>query len=141
MGVPLPVVWQELLPEKSDELKGEMDGHFLERLIDNISEGHGALYPGVEELLEKLCSEGYSIFIASNGLVRYLEVIVSYYGLERWVKETFSIEQAATFDKGDLVRTIKEKYAMTDGAVVDRLPQGRRPRVGRRGLGRRFGTL
>ena len=36
--------------------------------------------------------------------------------------ETFSIEQAATFDKGDLVRMIKEKYAVTDGAVVgDRL--------------------
>ncbi len=122
MGVPLPAVWQELLPEKSDELKGEMDGHFLERLIDNIRDGHGALYPGVEEVLEKICSEGYSVFIASNGLVRYLEAIVSYYGLKRWVTETFSIEQAATFDKGDLVRMIKEKYAVTDGAVVgDRL--------------------
>ncbi len=122
MGVPLPAVWQELLPEKSDELKGEMDGHFLERLIDNIRDGHGALYPGVEEVLEKICSEGYSVFIASNGLVRYLEAIVSYYGLNRWVTETFSIEQAATFDKGDLVRLIKEKYAVTDGAVVgDRL--------------------
>lgn len=122
MGVPLPVVWQALLPEKSDEIKGEMDGLFLERLIENIREGHGALYPGVEELLGKLCSEGYSIFIASNGLVRYLEVIVSYYGLERWVKETFSIEQAESSDKAELVHIIKEKYAVTEGAVVgDRL--------------------
>lgn len=122
MGVPLPAVWKALLPGKSDETKREMDSYFLERLIANISEGKGALYPDVREVFAVLAAEGYRIFIASNGLVRYLAAIVEYYGLDEWVAETFSIEQAATLDKGELVRMIIEKYDVTEGAVVgDRL--------------------
>ncbi len=122
MGVPLPAVWEALLPEKSDETKREMDACFLERLIANISEGKGGLYPDVRRVFAELSTQGYRIFIASNGLVRYLAAIVEYYGLDEWVTETFSIEQAATLDKGELVRMIIEKYGVTEGAVVgDRL--------------------
>ena len=122
MGVPLPAVWKALLPGKSDDTKREIDVYFLERLIANISEGKGELYPDVRRVFAELSTQGYRIFIASNGLVRYLAAIVEYYGLGEWVTETFSIEQAATLDKGELVRMIIEKYGVTEGAVVgDRL--------------------
>ncbi|MEZ0481652.1 HAD family hydrolase [Planococcus sp. SSTMD024] len=122
MGVPLPAVWEALLPGKSDETKREMDAYFLERLIANITEGKGVLYPDVTTVFAKLSAEGYRIFIASNGLVRYLAAIVEHFGLDEWVTETFSIEQVDTPDKGELVRMIKEKYGVTEGAVVgDRL--------------------
>lgn len=45
MGVPLPKVWEALLPNHSNEVKKQTDSYFLERLIDNISSGKGALYP------------------------------------------------------------------------------------------------
>lgn len=122
MGVPLPVVWEALLPGKSDEIKREMDAYFLERLIANIMEGKGALYPDVTKVFTELSAEGYRIFIASNGLVRYLAAIVDYYGLDEWVTETFSIEQAESSDKAELVRMIIEKHGVVEGAVVgDRL--------------------
>lgn len=122
MGVPLPAVWEALLPEKSDETKREMDAYFLERLIGNISEGKGELYPDVKGVLAGLVAEGYRVFIASNGLVRYLAAIVEYYGLDEWVMETFSIEQAISPDKSELVHMIKEKHGVKEGAVVgDRL--------------------
>ncbi len=54
--------------------------------------------------------------------MRYLAAIVEYYGLDEWVRETFSIEQAESSDKAELVRMIIEKYDVTEGAVVgDRL--------------------
>lgn len=122
MGVPLPAVWEALLPEKSDETKREMDAYFLERLIANIEGGNGELYPNARGVLAELAAEGYRIFIASNGLVRYLAAIVEHYGLNEWVTETFSIEQAISSDKAELVRMIKVKYGVTEGAVVgDRL--------------------
>lgn len=122
MGVPLPAVWEALLPEKSDEVKRETDAYFLGRLIANIEKGKGALYPGVTEVLEALRAEGYRIFIESNGLVGYLEAIVAYYGLDEWVMETFSIEQVDSLDKAELVKEILERYGVTGGAVVgDRL--------------------
>ncbi|MFC4411812.1 HAD family hydrolase [Chungangia koreensis] len=121
MGVPLPVVWKTLLPMHSETMHEEVDLYFLYRLIALIKSGQGALYTGVEELFEELRQSG-SLFIASNGKKEYLKAIVDYYQLDRWVTETFSIEQIQSLNKSDLVRTIIEKYTVTSGAMVgDRL--------------------
>ncbi|GGF14761.1 MTA/SAH nucleosidase [Halobacillus andaensis] len=122
MGVPLPKVWETLLPNHSYEIREQMNAYFLERLIENISSGKGALYPHVEEVFSYLKENKYSIYIASNGLTEYLQAIVRYYQLDQWVTETFSIQQIQTLDKADLVRTIIEKYRIKNAAVVgDRL--------------------
>ncbi|SOC44259.1 HAD family hydrolase [Ureibacillus acetophenoni] len=122
MGVPLPKVWETLLPDHSDEIRKQTDLYFLERLIENIKSGKGALYPNVKEVFEFLKKNYYSIFIASNGLTNYLNAIVSYYQLNNWVTETFSIQQIDSLNKSDLVCKIIEKYRITHGAVVgDRL--------------------
>lgn len=122
MGVPLPKVWEALLPNHSSEVRAQTDAYFLERLIENIRSGKGALYPNVEGIFSYLKENNYSIYIASNGLTEYLQAIVSYYNLNNWVTETFSIQQIQTLNKGDLVKTIIEKYNIKRAAVVgDRL--------------------
>ncbi|PQZ57798.1 nucleosidase [Bacillus sp. MYb209] len=122
MGVPLPKVWEALLPDHSNEVRKQTDAYFLERLIENIKSGKGALYPNVKEVFNYLKESGCSIYIASNGLTEYLQAIVSYYDLEQWVTETFSIEQIQTLNKGDLVKGIIGKYNIKTAAVVgDRL--------------------
>ncbi|MFJ5770437.1 HAD hydrolase-like protein [Psychrobacillus sp. NPDC093180] len=122
MGVPLPKVWEALLPNHSIEVREQVDAYFLERLTANIKSGKGALYPNVKEVFRYLKENNYSIYIASNGLTEYLKAIVHYYNLDNWVTETFSIQQIQTLDKGDLVKTIIEKYDIKKAAVVgDRL--------------------
>jgi len=122
MGVPLPKVWETLLPNHSKEIRELTDTYFLKSLIENIRNGKGALYPHVNEVFSFLKQNNYLIFIASNGLKEYLSEIVSYYQLDLWVTETYSIQQIETMNKSDLVAKIVEKYAITDGAVVgDRL--------------------
>ncbi|SFJ87485.1 MULTISPECIES: HAD family hydrolase [unclassified Bacillus (in: firmicutes)] len=122
MGVPLPKVWEALLPNHSIEVREQTDAYFLERLVENIRNGKGALYPNVEEVFSYLKENNRSIYIASNGLTEYLQAIVSYYNLDNWVTETFSIQQIQTLDKGDLVKTIIKKYDIKRAAVVgDRL--------------------
>ena len=52
----------------------------------------------------------------------YLRAIVTYYALDKWVTETFSIEQIQSLNKGDLVKSIMNKYDIKEAAVVgDRL--------------------
>lgn len=122
MGVPLPMVWETLLPNHSIKEREQTDAYFLERLIENIRYGKGDLYPHVKETFSYLKDNNCSIFIASNGLTEYLKAIVSYYGLDSWVTETFSIQQIESLNKSDLVQCIIEKYGITNGAVVgDRL--------------------
>lgn len=122
MGVPLPVVWATLLPDHSDTIRTAANDYFHQRLIENINAGKGALYPGATELLCFLCEKEYLLFIASNGQTEYLASIVHFYNLDRWIQETFSIQQIPSGDKGDLVQHIVEKYSIERGAVVgDRL--------------------
>ncbi|NUU62761.1 HAD hydrolase-like protein [Paenibacillus sp. JW14] len=122
MGVPLPKVWEALLPDHSIEEREQTDAYFLERLIENIKRGKGALYPNVNEVFSFLKENHCSIYIASNGLTEYLKAIVSYFNLDHWVTEAFSIQQIESLNKSDLVRIVIEKYGITNGAVVgDRL--------------------
>lgn len=122
MGVPLPKVWETLLPQHSNAEREQVDAFFLKSLIENINSGKGALYQNVLEVFKVLKEDGYNIYIASNGLTEYLQAIVEYYGLDKWVTETFSIEQINSLNKSDLVKTIIEKHSLTNAAVVgDRL--------------------
>jgi phosphoglycolate phosphatase-like HAD superfamily hydrolase len=122
MGVPLPKVWEALLPNHSNEEREQTDAYFLERLVENIRSGKGALYPNVKEVFSFLKENNCSIYIASNGLTEYLKAIVSYYHLDNWVTETFSIQQIKSLNKSDLVQSIMQKYGITNAAVVgDRL--------------------
>ncbi|WP_274648759.1 HAD family hydrolase [Paenibacillus humicola] len=122
MGVPLPKVWEALLPDHSLEVRERTDAYFLKRLVEHIKSGNGALYPNVKEIFRYLTENNCSIYIASNGLTEYLRAIVNYYHLDHWVTETFSIQQIESFNKSDLVKKILEKYGITYGAVVgDRL--------------------
>ncbi|MRG87174.1 HAD hydrolase-like protein [Salinibacillus xinjiangensis] len=122
MGVPLPKVWEALLPQHQNEDRELANDYFLNRLIENIREGKGALYPHVREIFRYLRENNCSIYIASNGLIDYLNAIVDYYELDTWVTETFSIEQIQSLDKVDLVQLIVEKYRVREAVVVgDRL--------------------
>ncbi len=122
MGVPLPVVWETLLPNHEESVRDEADTYFLQRLISLIKSGQGALYRGVEQLLKMLNESGYKLFIASNGKSEYLKAIVDFYELDRWIAETWSIEQIDSLNKSDLVREIVGKHGITSGAMVgDRL--------------------
>ncbi len=104
------------------EEREQTDTYFLNRLIENISSGKGALYPNAKEVFSYLKENNCSIYIASNGLTEYLKAIISYYLLDKWVTETFSIQQIKSLNKSDLVQSIIKKYGITNGAVVgDRL--------------------
>src|SRR5690606_8719011 len=118
MGAPLPIVWETLLPNHSLDVRKETDTYFLHSLIENIQYGKGALYSNAKETFEFLKENDYEIYIASNGLIKYLKAIVNYYHLDDWVTETFSIEQINTLNKSDLVQFIIKNYKITNGAVV-----------------------
>lgn len=109
MGVPLPKVWETLLPHYSRMEREETDTYFLERLTENINSGKGKLYPNVKEVFRYLKENDCNIYIASNGLINYLDAIVNYFDLNHWITETFSIEQIDSLNKSNLVRYIVKK--------------------------------
>ncbi|TQR21701.1 HAD hydrolase-like protein [Psychrobacillus vulpis] len=121
MGVPLPVVWETLLPGHNEKVRNKANTIFHEQLIHNIQNGVGDLYDGVQTTLSTLEAE-YDLYIASNGQMEYLQAIVEKYNLNRWIQQTYSIQQISSGNKSDLVQLIKENHQITKGFVVgDRL--------------------
>ncbi|WP_312908947.1 HAD hydrolase-like protein [Tissierella praeacuta] len=118
MGAPLPKVWEILLPDHSQEVRKFTDSFFLKVLIENIKNGKGALYPHVEDVFSYLRDNNWSIFIASNGLKEYLKTIVSFYQLDNWIFDFYSIEEIESLDKSNLVEFILRKYNIQKGAIV-----------------------
>jgi phosphoglycolate phosphatase-like HAD superfamily hydrolase len=122
MGVPLPVVWETLLPNHSIEVRNYINELFHDCLIENINLGNGDLYPNVIEIFTFLLENNFQVFIASNGQSNYLNTIIDYYQLNHYITEVFSIQQINSIDKGILAGMILEKYNLSNGFVIgDRL--------------------
>lgn len=117
MGVPLPVVWETLCPMHSEEIREESNVLFHVKLIEQIRNRKGSLYPHAEQTLAAL-SENYPLYIASNGQVDYLQAIVETYHLGRFIKGTYSIQSIASGHKSDLVKKVIIENGVQDGAVV-----------------------
>ncbi|WP_131503696.1 HAD hydrolase-like protein [Exiguobacterium sp. s166] len=118
MGVPLPEVWRTLLPAHTEADRAQADQIFQNALIRHIKQGHGALYPGTEEVLAALQENGHALYIASNGWKVYLTAIVRQYGLDRWLDGVYSIEDVASSQKSDLVAYILSGHQLTEAVVV-----------------------
>lgn len=118
MGVPLPKVWETLLPNHTEDIREFTDSFFLEVLVENIRNGKGDLYPNVEDIFNYLKDNNWSIFIASNGLKEYLKAIVRFYHLDNWILDFYSIEEIDSLNKSDLVGFILKKHNIQKGAVV-----------------------
>ncbi|MGE7091457.1 HAD hydrolase-like protein [Lysinibacillus sp. NPDC048646] len=117
MGVTLPVVWETLCPKHSLEIREESNAIFHTKLIEQIQNRKGALYPNAEQTLATL-SENYYLYIASNGQMEYLQAIVETYQLERFIKGTYSIQSILSGHKSDLVRKVVVENNIHHGAVV-----------------------
>ncbi|MFC4355035.1 HAD family hydrolase [Chryseomicrobium palamuruense] len=117
MGVPLPIVWQTLCSEHPPEVHEESNAYFQQALIELIEEGSGQLYDDVLPTLAVL-SETYPIYIASNGQTAYLQAIVNHYELDRYVKQTYSIDLIASGNKTELARRVLDDHHHTVGFVI-----------------------
>lgn len=117
MGVPLEVVWKTLCPDHSDQIREKSNQYLQAALIEEIRQGNGALYDDVESTLQEL-SGSYPLFIASNGETAYLQAIVAYYNLDRWIKKCYSIDIIPSRNKSYLVERIMWEQDIHSGAVV-----------------------
>lgn len=117
MGVPLPIVWEKLCPMHSDATREASNAFFQQALIQEIEQGNGALYDGVEETLATLAKK-YPLYIASNGQLTYLNAIVEYFALHRYIQKVYSIEGIRSNSKSELVANALKEQHITSGFVV-----------------------
>lgn len=118
MGVPLQIVWETLLPNQSGSIRNQANQLFLEFLNQEIKEGKGQLYPEVIETLSSFKQQGIPIFIASNGLEKYLEEICAYFHLHDYITDVYSVERSKIGSKPDLVNMLLSDYNIEEAILI-----------------------
>lgn len=117
MGVPLDVVWETLCPQHPNHQQQQSNVYFQQALIEQIEQGHGALYERVEETLQHVATQ-FPLYVASNGQVPYLQAIMKHYDLYRWIKAVYSIDLVPSGNKSELVGNVLKEHEITSGFVV-----------------------
>lgn len=111
-------IWQRLLPEADEETRKKADRIMLEKELELIAQGKGALYPDVEETLKELKKAGWTLFIASNGVLPYVRGALESKGLISLFEEIYTAGEFGTKSKTELVRICKERHGITGGYMV-----------------------
>ena len=90
LGVSAPEMWEDFLPELSEEKKlqaAKLVGAEMER---GILSGNAELYPGIPEVLDVLQAAGYRMVILSNCGKDYLTAHRKQFGLDHWFSDYYS---------------------------------------------------
>jgi phosphoglycolate phosphatase len=118
LGVPIPEVWRQLMPEASEAVRDRAAAWFLDDIIDEIGQGNGRLYPDVLTTLAVLAKQEIPLFVASNGRSRYLAAIRAAFQLECYFIDFYSLDRFSLQSKSALVKQLLNDYEMERAVMV-----------------------
>lgn len=118
LGMLLPDIWKRVLPDEPEAVRARMDEVFLEEELRLLAQGVGSLYPGVAETLRLLKDAGYRLFVASNGLERYVKGVAQYTGIAPLFEGLYSAGEYRTSSKVELVRLLLQRHGVGSAWMV-----------------------
>ncbi len=118
LGMTLSHLWETLLPGADQKTKDIADKLMLEHELKLLKEGVTDLYPAVREQLALLREQGVSLFVASNGLEKYIDAICEYFEIKELFTDLYSAGRFQTKSKNDLVAQLLEKYQVKNAVMV-----------------------
>lgn len=84
-----------------------------------LSDGAGCCYPGIKELLERLASRGYHLYLASNCSAGYMEAIVQQQNIANLFTATYPIGRYPTMNsKSELLAELMEENPQETGFIM-----------------------
>jgi phosphoglycolate phosphatase len=113
IGLPTPLFYRSAFdpesvpPDIRDRFVGEFEVQATRAEIAALEKGQTALYEGVEETLVELHERGHPLALISNANDPYFATVCRVHGLERFFRETLSLERAA-----------RHRIARTKGGIV-----------------------
>lgn len=118
LGMTLEHLWETLLPGADQETKDIADELMLEHEIRLLHEGVTDLYPDVKEQLTILANNGIALFVASNGLERYIDAVTKAFGIQQLFSDLYSAGRFQTKSKNDLVAKLLQDHQVKQAVMV-----------------------
>ncbi|MGE5558360.1 MAG: HAD family hydrolase [Bacillota bacterium] len=106
MGKIIPEIWRQLLPEQPAAIR-EHASRLMRVNEDELFERkEGRLFPEARETLQTLLAEGWTLYVASNGTLSYLESIVKHTGISALFSGIYASTDLKLQNKTELVNLI-----------------------------------
>ncbi|AZN40215.1 HAD family hydrolase [Paenibacillus albus] len=118
LGMLLEDIWRKVMPDASEAAQRRADELMLQYELEGLAAGEGSLYPHVEETLRQLNERGFKLFVASNGLEKYVKEVASHKGIAALFDGLYSAGEYGTASKVQLVARLMADHGVTSAWMV-----------------------
>lgn len=125
IGKPVKKIFENLFPDLADIHREAISDSILGLLCDKIAAGHGHFYPAIRETIDFIIAAGGKILVASNGRKPYIEAILNYIDILRYVIHPTYLDGMHIVTKGDILHAYiklgikKEEILMVGDRLSD----------------------
>ncbi|MBW7857439.1 MAG: HAD family hydrolase [Leptonema sp. (in: Bacteria)] len=112
IGQPVKKIFQNLVPELTEEERDEISNQILIDLVNRIEAGEGIRYDGVFETIQSLADSNIRIFAASNGRKKYVQAILKSLKIIDYFEAVPTIDNVKIMNKNELVACILDDFGL-----------------------------
>lgn len=120
LGMNSREMWNVFLPELPEKIKEAASRMVGNAMTEQIRNHRARWYPGAEETLHELKSEGYTMVILSNCKIAYREANWLEFGMERWFSAFYACESFEFAPKPVIIKEIQKNYNAPFIVIGDR---------------------
>ncbi|MBO7745301.1 HAD hydrolase-like protein [Paenibacillus sp. MWE-103] len=118
LGMLLADIWRKVMPDASEAARNRADELLLQYEVEGLENGEGSLYPHVAETLAALKAQGFKLFVASNGLERYVKEIARLKSIGPLFDGLYSAGEYGTASKVHLVERLLRDHGVRSAWMV-----------------------
>lgn len=111
-------IWRKMLPGTSEETREDASAWARAAEQKYLSQGLGALFPGVIPALTQLSRQGFPLFVVSNGTEGYVKSVCRSFGLNPLVAGIYSAGEYKTETKARLLSFVLSDHGFSPGLMV-----------------------
>lgn len=113
-------MWKKVLPDADDEIRKKVKILVGKKMQENLNEGKGTLYDGVDETLLELKKRNKTLVFLSNARTSYYETVKKVFKLEKYFDDFLTSEAFKEIPKEEIIKRTMKKYKRNYIVVGDR---------------------
>lgn len=110
LGMTPDEMWHDFMPDLPNDIMQQASYDIGCEMISQIQKGAAHLYTGIEQTLDALKANGYTMVILSNCKNSYMDAHRNYFNLDKWFERCYCAEKYGYIPKEEIFCYIKKDF-------------------------------